>query len=299
MSTVSNTNNARHRVNKRVEIIDTLPKPETLPDGTIYGNYSVVLPSKMKLIPYHSAVVLGDRLGTQTSFTREYMGTLGKRTIRREEFWSYLQARPPMTVKPCTLKDAVYIDIASAYPSIYKWIGWGSDYVRGKYWGVHDRIEYPFTMSWKVGRSFIVTGARHIQFGRHIHRGKVVTKPFISVYSNPPLVAGVYDVLCAVGRFATYATRAVYWNIDGGIMPAKAVPMFTAFCESIGLQARIKHQGDALIMTGGYWKIGGHETRNFQAGKKSNIIGGDYNPLDIPSAEWVVTHFKKLVEMKG
>ena len=131
------------------------------------------------------------------------------------------------------------------------------------------------------------------------YRGKIETKPFISAYSNPPLVSGVYDVLCAIARFATYALHAIYWNVDGGIIPAEGIELFTAFVESMGLQARAKYTGQAIVMTGGYWKVGKHETVNYKANKNSRIIGGDYNPLDVAMSEWVVKRFQRIAEMKG
>lgn len=281
---------------KKVNIIDVMPKAEELPDGTTVGYYSVSLPTGEKYIPYQYAKTHEGMTDTETSFTRQWLRTKGKRIIRRAEYLHYRSTRTPLYVRPSILDDAVYVDIVSAFPSIYKFLGWKTDYIRGRYWGVDKPMPYPFPMSWKAGRSFVVSGARHLQYGRYVNKGKIEVKPYISALSNPPLVAGVYDVLSMVARFSQYALNAVYWNVDGGIIPAMGAEILIPFLQSIGLEARIKYDGKATVLSSGYWKIGGHETVRYQQNKPGYAHAGDFIPMTKEDAEWVYKNFQRITE---
>lgn len=280
----------------KVYIVDTMPETTDLPDGTLIGYYSATLPSKKKIIPRHHVKFVDDVADTETAFTRGFMKQFPKRKIRGEEFWNYKVARPPMYVKPAHIEDGVYIDIRRAYPSIYKYLGWNTDYLRGKYWGVGEPLIYPFPMEWKAGRSYVVSGSRHMQFGRYVDRGRVVTKKYYSQFSNPPLVAGVYDVLSMIARFAQYSLNAFYWNVDGGIFHSKAKDIFLPFLESIGLEGSVKFEGPATILSSGYWRVGDHKTKNYANNRMSRIMSGDWIPVDKNDAEWIYTQFRKITE---
>jgi hypothetical protein len=284
-------------VNGKVNITETMPKPIDMPDGSTYGYYSVALPNKEKFVPYQYAKHHNGMTDTETTFTRQWIKGKGKRIIRREEYQCYRSTRPPLFVRPSIIKDAVYIDIVSAFPAIYKFLGWRCDYVRGKYWGHGEPMPYELPMAWKAGRSFVVSGARHLQYGRYVRGGKVFVKPYISQMSNPPLVAGVYDVLASIGRFAEYALKASYWNVDGGIMSRAASEIMTPFIQSLGLEARIKYEGKATVLSSGYWSIGGHETLNFKNNKGGYAHAGDFIPVDKNEAEWIYKNFKRISEV--
>lgn len=280
----------------KIYIVDTLPKPSECPNGSLLGYYSVTLPNKNKIIPYQYLRDWEGQIDTETSFTRAFLKSLGKRKVRREEYWGYRIARPPMFVRPGIIENGVYIDIRQAYPSIYKYLGWNTDYVRGKYWGVGNPLHYPFPMKWKAGRSYVVSGSRHVQYGRYIDSGTVKVKRYMSQFSNPPLVAGVYDVLSMIARFSEYSLRCLYWNVDGGIFREEAVNILLPFLESIGLEGRVKYQGHSVVMTSGYWKVGNHKTVNYANNKSSRVLSGDYIPMTKDEAEWVYKQYRKITE---
>ena len=285
-----------HRKEGRVYIVDSMPDPKDLPNGSLLGYYSVTLPNKNKLVPYQYAKDWKGQVDTETAFTRMYVKTLGKRIVRREEYLGYRISRPPLFVRPAFLDHGVYIDIKSAFPSIYKYLGWKTDYVRCKYWGVGDPLHYPFPMSWKAGRSYIISGSRHVQYGRYVHNGRVEVKRYMSQFSNPPLVAGVYDVLSMIARFSQYSLQCYYWNVDGGIFKAGTEDVLLPFLESIGLEGKVKYEGKTVVLTTGYWKVGTHETVNYSASRPSRIMSGDNIPVDKEQAEWIYKQFKKITE---
>lgn len=280
----------------KVYIVDTLPQPRDLPDGSLLGYYSVTLPNKNKIVPYQYIRDWNGAIDTETSFTRMFLKSLGKRKVRGEEYRGYRLSRPPLYIRPGVIEEGVYIDIKQAYPSIYKYLGWQTDYVRGKYWGVGKPLHYPFPMAWKAGRSYVVSGARHLQYGRYIENGKVKIKKYLSQFSNPPLVSGVYDVLSMVARFSQYALKAYYWNVDGGIFHARAEEILLPFLESIGLTGAIKYRGHSVIMASGYWKVGDHKTVHYANNRASKFCSGDWIPMDKTEAEWVYKNFRTITE---
>ena len=274
---------------RKIRVIDvTIKNPALLPNGTIYGNYSYILPDKTKVIPRAFARHIDQYTETETGFTRLFMkNNLPKVTYRKIQNDRMKLSRPPLYIRPSILKEAVYVDLVAAYPSIYKLTGWQVEYERGKYYGVNDSLVYPYPQEWKVGRSFIVTGAIPRQFSRYIKDGAIQIKPYYSSLANPCFVAAVYDTLSMIAKFATYALDARYWNADGGILRIEALDMFMDFIESLGLKARIKYIGKALIMSSGYWSIGGHKTKRMEKGGVSEIRQGDYNYMSIQDAEWL------------
>ena len=279
---------------RKIKVIDTsINDTSLLPDGTVYGNYSYTLPDKTKLIPYAFARHIGDFTETETGFTRLFMKTLPKRRYRKIQHEYMKVSRPPLYVRPSVLENAVYVDLVAAYPSVYKLIGWNVDYLRGQYLGIEDSLEYPYDPRWKVGRSYVVTGALPFQFSRFVKDGKIEMKRYYSQLANPSFVACVYDVLSMVGKFATYALDARYWNADGGIMRAEALDTFVSFVEVLGLKARVKYMGKAVILSSGYWRVGAHATKNMENKRATNIHGGDYNSMSVQDANWLFERMTK------
>lgn len=265
----------------------SLNDPALLPDGTLFGNYSYTLPNHAKLIPYQYARRFQAHVETETAYTRVFLRSLPKPKYRKAQFASFRGSRPPLAVFPALMEDAVYVDLKAAYPSIYKLIGWQVEYLRGRYLGINDSLTYPFPEGWKIGRSYVVTGAIPRQFSRIVKAGRIVVKPYYTDLANPSFVACVYDVLSMIGRFAVYALNAKYWNTDGGIMARAAFPVFEGFIKQLGLEARIKYSGDALILSSGYWRVGAHKTKRMELGGRSEIRGGEYNSLSVSESEWL------------
>lgn len=265
----------------------TMNDPALLPNGTTFGNYSYTLPNKMKLIPYQYARRYQGHVETETGYTRVFLNSLPKPKFRKSQFASFRGSRPPLVVYPSIIEHAVYVDLRAAYPSIYKLTGWQVEYKRGDYLGINDSLVYPFPEGWKVGRSYVVTGAIPRQFSRIVKDGKIIVKPYYTELANPSFVACVYDVLGMIARFAVYALDARYWNTDGGIMRREAYDYLKQFTDSLGLEARIKYEGRSIILSSGYWQVGPHQTKRMQLGGRSEIRGGDYNSMSKEESEWL------------
>jgi len=278
-------------INSKKEIVDCLPKISSLPNGCIVGSYSIRYPSGKKLIVYHGSREYNGIRDTEAGFTRIFLKYLGRRIVRRIELDGLKMTRPPVFVEPSYLPEAYYIDLKHAYPSIYRRVGWGVDYARSQYLGVAAPLVYPFPSGWKLGRSYVITGARPLQFSRHTFNGRLIVKPFPSPFSNPPLVALVYDVLSAIARFAAYVLGAPYWNIDGGIIPARGIEVMRSLLDSMSLDFSIKGVGPSLVVNAGYWIVGEKKTVRYSQNIPSKIWFGDKIPVTIKEAEWIIKRF--------
>jgi len=277
--------------NFKKDIVDILPKITHLPNGCIVGSYSVRYPQGNKLILYQGAREFSGYKETEAAFTRIFLKHLGRRIIRRVELDGFKMTRPPVFVEPSFMPEAYYIDLKHAYPAIYYRVGWRLDYARGKYLGIAEPLIYPFPSGWKLGRSYVVTGARPLQFSRHTFNGRLITKPFPSPFSNPPLVALVYDVLSAIARFATHVLGAPYWNIDGGIIPVRGIKMMRDLLDMMNLDFSIKAVGPALVVNAGYWVVGEKKTARYSLNMPSKIWTGDKIPVTVKEAEWIIKRF--------
>ena len=283
-----------NKMDKKIIIVDSMPSPAHLPTGTIYGYYSAFLPNKYRLIPKAHYIEEGEYHGTQTGLTRHWIKeNFTPRKCRKVELSSLRWASAPLYCNPSTFKNGVYIDIKSAYSSIYRVLGWGIDYARGLYLAPSPNpLIYPYP-KYKVGRSYVVSGAKPKGQVTYVRDGilKNITK--YNVYSNPSLVSAVLDILSMIARFAVYACGASYYNTDGAIMGKGQAIIFGQFLNSLGLEFSIKYSGDVYISNVGSWTIGEKEVRR---GRSGGLTGGDWISLDKSAAEVLYNHFQRAIE---
>jgi hypothetical protein len=276
-------------------VVDILPTPGELPDGTIVGNYSVRGPNGFRIISRrHSRVLQGTSIqDTETAFTRCYLKSMPKRFVRKAESEAKGKSRPPQYCRPSeSNKESFYVDIRSAYPTIYSRFSWRIDYLRGKYFSNDDdKLVYPFPMEWKSGRSYVVTGALPGSLVV-VYDHKLVIRYPRNPYENPPLVSAVWDVLSAVARYAVDRFGARYFNLDGAVVGESQLYPYCNFLDSLHLPYRIKHHGYARILNVGSWRIGEHQTKRFdQCGL---AIATDAIPVTMPEAKWILARFARL-----
>lgn len=279
-------------------VLDDIPPVYALPDGSIVGAKSYYAPrEKTRYIARPAYVRVGGLEGTQQSVTRDWLNaTVSPRRAKKSELRGLDKSRAPMYASPAIIEDAVYIDIASAYESIYSIIGWDVDYVRGSYFaGGRDGLIYPYPQL-KIGRSYVISGAyprsRIIQvWGRSPH-----VRETLNPLSNPSLVASTLDVLAAIARFAVSIFGGVYYNVDGAIMPRDYAPLYTDFLRSLGLTAKIKYQGRAWISNLTNWSIG---ERVVRLGNDGNIQGGDWIRVTDDEASWVLEGYLDVLKGRG
>jgi hypothetical protein len=269
----------------KVEPVDTMPQPAELPNGTRYGTFSVLLPSGLSLVPYHNLRTWEGYDSTETGFTRAFLKSLPKVWYKKPDRQAADDSHAPLIVRPSYLRDSVYIDIRAAFPSLYRIFGWNGVYRRNKFLSLGEPLKYPFPETWKIGRSYVVTGARPHAWARYIKDGKILTKRYYNRATNPYLVNFVNDTLSAVARAASYAFGAVYWCVDGGIFPRRTASEFMQFLSYIGLDSRVKYEGTATVLSSGYWKVGAHETVLYKQESSAALRQADNNPMTKDEAE--------------
>lgn len=279
---------------KKIEV-QGLPSPSECPNGTIYGTYSLKLPNGYRVIDKRRIVQYLDVWDTQTAFTRCWLNGLPQRRSRSNQRDMLLQSRPPQYCRPSvSLHDMAYVDIRSAYLSIYSMLPWGIEYMRGRYWSTDgELIRYPFDPGWKTGRSYVVTGALPGS-QRVVMNGKLVERRVPNKHENVSLVCAVWDVLSAIARVAIDRHGARYWNLDGGIFTLPQAERFGAFLQSIDLDYRIKYRGKAKLTSLATWQLGEHETARFSQGGTAHFT--DAVPVNRSEADWILRHFRLAAE---
>lgn len=269
-------------------IVDTMPKPQDLPNGTYYGTFSCKLPNGEVRIPYHHKRDFENAVSTETGFTRAFLKSLPLKRYKRLDRELADDSRTPLYVRPAVIRDAAYVDIVGAYPSLYKLAGWDVEYRRDKWLGFSPPLLYPFPAAWKIGRSFVITGARPHFSTMRIYGGEIKMSRTYNPRTNPVLINFVYDTLNAIGRLAQAACRAVYWNVDGGIMPMRAVSAFSDILSTMGLSARVKYFGKAEVLSSGHWSIGDHQTQAWLSHKLSTMRRLDNNALTVRQSDYLI-----------
>lgn len=91
----------------------------------------------------------------------------------------------------------------------------------------------------------------------------------------------VTTVLTGIAEIARRDFRCTYWNVDGGIIPAQLVDSFLHFIRALGLDARIRARGEAVVLGVGAYRVGKRLSIPYQRGVRGAIRlgGGEF-------AEW-------------
>lgn len=295
-------------------LVDSLPATYLLSDGSIVGHYSYKatgvdsaeiaevlgpvdyrLEWPMRIVANrHTRMMPNSSIrDTETAFTRCFLKSLPPIKARKKEVEGRRNTRPPQYCKPSESNvDTFYVDLQSAYQSIYERLSWRVRYLRNYYFSNDDdKLVYPFPNEWKSGRSYVVTGAlpRSIHF---IRNHKVVVKPSYNQFENPCFVAAVWDVLGSIARFAIDVFDARYFNLDGAVVPQSKYDGYCKFLDSLGLPYRVKYRGKASIKNLAVWNIGGHATKRY--GTQNMPVMTDAVPVTLEEAKWILRRFARM-----
>lgn len=277
--------------------VPRLPPTYALSDGTVIGSQSVYLPpKKTRLIKNSSYHRVDGYDGTEQIITRAWLrDNVGRRIVHRAEVDGLKITRAPMYAEPAYIDEAVYIDLHSAYQSIYSVLGWGVDYERGKYLAAgREPLIYPYS-KFKIGRSYVITGAYPRANITRIVGGVPRTNKIYNPLSNPPLVAAVYDILSAIARAAVSLFGAVYYNVDGAILPRSMADYYGDFLRAFGLNWSYKGDGTAYVTNLTNWTLGDIVTRH---GRDANMQAGDWIPVSEAQAEWILEQYADVLRYR-
>ena len=284
---------------KPVKIVDFLPEVKTLPNGTRYGIYSASTPKRERFVRYQAWKEFEGMNETETGFVRHWIGKMEKPRARRNQAEGVESARSPLFCKPSCTEEAVYVDLKSAYQSVYSVLGWNCEYLRGRYMiADSDPLIWPYPKEWKTGRSFVVSGARPRLTGFFVKDGMLKAGKYRSPFSNPSLVCAVYDVLSSVARLAVNVFQATYYNTDGAIIPAKFETKYIETLAAFGLKAETKYKGESIVFNSSYWYVGPHLTVKMSHGGRAAKSQVTNLPVQEKTAEWVLEKFARISEAR-
>lgn len=206
---------------------------------------------------------------TPTDIARSYLEVKfgGKRrritTLQWQNFYGFRRSAP-VYAHPCTIQDAVYVDIQSAYWSILSACGWDVDYMPGKWVKKKSGLlDFPFA-GHKMARNCLVSVASNETGGMRIWTGKeLLMKRAGNVFVNRMLWSFVMDVLNGIAS-ECIAAGAVYAYTDGFISERSTAQTIVDIISSWGLVASIKREGEAEIKGAGSYRIGEHQTGKYR-----------------------------------
>lgn len=233
----------------------TPPRQE---DTIIMGTYS----RTWRNIPYREVrkgktAEVNGVIDTPTAHTRDYIAfCYPRRPCKRDQRDLLKRKRMPLYAYPCIVKDAVYLDIKSAWFSIVNLVGWDCEYYPSRWLGRGSApLDFPLASN-KVARSAMVTMGRTTPLPVWKQGHMVYTKMY-NTTENYHIWGVIADVLNAI---AVHAIKegARYVNTDGFIISRKKALHLLSYIEAFGLQVRVKAEGDSCICGPGAYVVGPH-----------------------------------------
>lgn len=218
-------------------------------------------------------------------FTKPFRATKGQLEAVREP------RLLPIHAEKCSLADAVYLDIRSAYWSILSVVGIDVQYHPNRWLAVRSDVnDFPFP-NHKLARNCLVTigltDSIRYWDGKSVKQEKKHNR-----YKNDVLWALVSDVLKAVAQ-DMLSVGAVYVHTDGYILPAEKERAGIETLEEWGLVGRVKERGYAQIYGVGCYDIGNRRTqfpRKLLMSSHSNIVPQDFS--------WLKKRFARFAEAR-
>jgi hypothetical protein len=274
------------------EVLSDFGQITEIKNMTWIGSYSWCTPAdKRRLLDEEGIITqLHDVPQTPPEVARDYLICKypDKRRHIKAQYGEINKPRShPRLCIPGRFADMAYVDLRSAYWSITRIVGWDIDYYPGQWIGKRsDNDDFPLPEH-KVARNALVSAG--LLSPTHVWTGVGLK----SIKTHNPLVnydlwALVNDVLHAIAMIAVNY-GAVYINTDGYIMARGLANTFISEVAEWGLQARIKHQGDADVYAVGSYKIGDYATKH-KPHFASSILFNVYEP----DSDWLKLRFGKL-----
>lgn len=245
----------------------TPPSPD---DTCIMGTYSRSWRNKKhREVLKRKAVELYGRKDSPTAHVRDYlMFCYPRRPAKKEQRDILKRKHMPIYADPCIVRDAVYVDLRSAWFSICLLVGWNVEYYPGLWFGKgQPPLDFPLKDN-KVARSSMTSMGRSGAIPVW-HKGKVIYQKMYNSVENFHIFAVIADVLNLIALKAI-SLGARYVNTDGYIIHKDKAKPLIDYINGWTLDARIKAEGCAVIAGVGAYHIGDHKTGR----------GMEFHPID-------------------
>lgn len=258
-------------------IVTLFPSLYQLKETTLIGSFSWTgLTTHHRMINYPTSIRFFDQIITPGDAARDYLSIKYPKKLRcttsqYREFKTHRQA--PLYSRPCTIPDADYVDLKSAFWSILKVIGWDVEYLPNKYLiSRSDVSDFPFPDN-KLARNCLVTSGIVSQQRMWLFKQqelKLCTRG--NTMANNVLYSCIMDILNCIASDAV-AVGAQYVHTDGYICASRDTPSLMSALAAWGLPSTVKRSGTATINAVGSYSIGSYQTRTrVQTARPTNAI---------------------------
>lgn len=253
-----------------VYIVDRFPELQSLTAMTFLGSFAwTSKASGEKWIKKNYAYDIGGGWVTPADIARDYLtvkfGNKPQRCNKKQ--WEEVvknRKHQPLYASPCTLTNAYYLDLKSAYWQLLMLGGWNVEYMPGRYLSPRSDV-YDFPVpEIKLARNSLVSmglpSGTNVWIPGHGFEQKKPYKPNVNLI----LWGFVQDVLHGLAYDMINRAGAVYANTDGYIVPADNLKFADWVADEWGLIFTIRDAGAATVRSVGDYDIGGRKSRRLK-----------------------------------
>lgn len=175
-------------------------------------------------------------------------------------------SRIPQYCKPCRLDNALYVDLKSAYYTIYRRFLY-ADYMPNRFLKAPKVMpDFSEVEGFKLVRNSVFGLMRATKGIQYTHDSAKLVNIKNPLY-HPALCLLTYDILNAVAIEMIEWAGAVYVNTDGYIIPFEKYEEAKAIAEEWGFSLKIEGQGEADVIAVGCYKVGGKVSEPYKQGR--------------------------------
>lgn len=266
--------------NMTYQPVSELPPMTTIDEYSFIGSWTITkMLSKTKIILEDIAFHVEDHLLTPSEMARIYLtfkfSERNKRMRASQADSIFRHRHPPLFAHAGDWGDCAYVDIASAYWSIMKIVGWDIDYKPFAWLRLGRGLDdFPYA-SHKMTRNCLLSNSLptvlSVWNGQFFFR-----KHAYNPHLNLVLWAFVQDVLngvaCDMRKLGVY-----YVHTDGYIMDRGKVDTALSIIEDWGLRGTVKHVGDTVVHGLGSYEIGDYKTKKLLRSDARSINNISYD----------------------
>lgn len=253
-----------------VYVVEHFPPLDSLKALTYLGSFGWTSKATgEKWIRKPFAFNIGAGWVTPSDIARDYISVkFGTTRLRcNTKVWKEVvnkKKHQPLFAEPCSLTNASYIDLKSAYWQLLQLGGWDVEYMPERFLSPRSHV-YDFPVpEIKLARNCLVSMG--------LPSGVNVWIPDFGFAQRQPQKSSVnlvlwgfiQDVLHGVAADMVERAGAVYVNTDGYIIRDERMKDADSVAESWGLTFTIRHSGRATIRGAGDYDIGGRASNRLR-----------------------------------
>lgn len=296
------------RAHTRVEISSLADRPYASIRNGILGGFSVLdLDSKIKYLVsdaiYHRADTLIAHTDILRSHLDESISLIGRRKMPYiPASLAYLEISAPLAANPGTYWDAVYVDLKSAYFSIYSKSGLDAQMsLTGRAYlsqGAIRPTDWPILSrpgrQQKLAKVSLYGMSRSTRL-RRIVDGQLRSVYLRSSYFNPSVHGLIMLILHDIAAFAAAECSAHYIHTDGYIIPAELFPHLRDYVAEVwGLTLTHRSEiGEAEIRGLGRYRINAWASIPYYI--NSDIHPHEYTPWLPPALPIIKRRWQQII----